>query len=264
MNFNTDGFARFDHYSVQFADEVMSKTSFQGTLTEDDQVLEVGCGTGHFARRFMLTRSKPCRKVVATDFDPAMIDFAREHYSHEDIAYETLDIVTSNLTPFLERHGTFDRVLCFWVFHMIQDQKAAYANVAKLLKDHGECLVVAFSSLDTMDVWRDVYNTPKWKGRIPDPQNVFNASINYNRVKSASQVEAEVRDTLRGTGLHCISCEVRDSSWKFESMEYLLASFLLRGLCAKALTATREYMSLQHRFLVPHHQHQSNISFSDE
>ncbi|KAH7942894.1 hypothetical protein HPB52_002071 [Rhipicephalus sanguineus] len=78
---------------------------------------------------------------------------------------------------------------------MIREQKTAYANIAQLLNDNGECL---------------------------NPRNVFNASINFNRVKSAAQVEAEVRDTLRGTGLQCISCEVRDSSLKFDSLDTIL------------------------------------------
>ncbi|KAL1469629.1 hypothetical protein MTO96_040970 [Rhipicephalus appendiculatus] len=171
---------------------------FQGSLTEDHQVLEVGCGTGRFARLFLLTHCQPCRRIVATDCDPDMVDFARQHFAHERIVHDILDITTPNLTPFLERYGKFDRILSFMVFHMIKDQKTAYENIGRLLDDNGECLVVAMSSLDTMDVWLEVYKNPKWKRLIPDPRNIFNASINYNHLKSVTQVEAEVRDTLRG------------------------------------------------------------------
>ncbi|KAH8037004.1 hypothetical protein HPB51_008330 [Rhipicephalus microplus] len=201
VNFDPDSFAKFDSQSSQSADEVLRRIHFQGSLTENHQVLEVGCGTGRFARQYLLTHCRICRRIVATDCDPDMIDFAKKHFAHDDIVHDLLDITTPCLDMFLERYGKFDRIFSFLVFHMIRDQKTAYANIAKLLNPDGECLVVAMSSLDTMDVWLEVYKMPKWKGRIPDPRNVFNASVNFNWIKSAAQVEAEVRDTLRGTGI---------------------------------------------------------------
>lgn len=195
-------------------------------MTEDKQVLEVGCGTGHFARLFLQPHCRPCRRLVVTDLQPDMVEFAREHFPHEDIAHDVLDITTPDLTPFLDKYGEFDRVFSFLTFHMVRDHWAAYANIAKLLKDEGECLVAAYSSFDFAGVWEDVYKTPKWKGRIPDPRSVANQSFNFNRVKTADQVEAEVRDSVRGTGLECISCEVHDYSWEFDSMDTLLDMLL--------------------------------------
>ncbi|XP_049523269.1 juvenile hormone acid O-methyltransferase isoform X1 [Dermacentor silvarum] len=226
MKFYPDSYAKCDHYTGQLHDEVLRRIRFEVPLTKEQQVLEVGCGTGRSARRFLLPHCQPCRRIVATDLQPDMIEFAREHFSHENIVHDVLDITTPDLAPFLETYGKFDRVFSFLVFHMIQDPRAAYANIAKLLNDGGECLVLAFSSLDFADVWAEVCGVPKWKGRIPDPRDVANASFNFNCVKSAAKIEAEVRDTLRGTGLQCISCEVRDSSWKFDSMDHFLDLFL--------------------------------------
>ncbi|KAL1480872.1 hypothetical protein MTO96_050680 [Rhipicephalus appendiculatus] len=226
MKLNAESYLKYNHYPSQLDDEVLRKTRFQNPLTKDQQVLEVGCGTGHFARQFLLPHCRPCRRIVATDLQPEMVEIAKEHFSHDDIVFDVLDITTACLTPFLEKYGTFDRVFSFLVFHMIRDQKAAYANIAKLLNDDGECLITAWSSLDFADVWEDVYRTPKWTGRIPDPRKVANSSFDFNHTKSPDQVEAEVKDRLRGTGLQCISCEVRDSSWKFDSMDTLLDMLL--------------------------------------
>lgn len=229
MKFYPDSYAKCDHYTGQLHDEVLRRIRFEVPLTKEQQVLEVGCGTGHSARRFLLPHCQPCRRIVATDLQPDMIEFAREHFSHENIVHDVLDITTPDLGPFLETYGKFDRVFSFLAFHMIQDQRAAYANIAKLLNDGGECLVLAFSSLDFADVWAEVCGVPKWKGRIPDPRDVANASFNFNCVKSAAKIEAEVRDTLRGTGLQCISCEVRDSSWKFDSMDHFLGEMYFKA-----------------------------------
>ncbi|KAH7942890.1 hypothetical protein HPB52_002067 [Rhipicephalus sanguineus] len=226
MKLDAGSYLKYNHYPSQLDDDVLRKTRFQNPLTKDQQVLEVGCGTGHFARQYLLPHCHPCRRIVATDLQPDMVEVAKEHFSHDDIVHDVLDITTANLTPFLEKYGKFDRVFSFLVFHMIRDQKAAYTNIAKLLNHDGECLVVAYCSFDFADVWDAVYKTPKWTGRIPDPRMVANSSFDFNRTKSADQVEAEVRNTLCGTGLQCISCEVRESSWKFDNMDTLLDMLL--------------------------------------
>ncbi|KAH7942892.1 hypothetical protein HPB52_002069 [Rhipicephalus sanguineus] len=257
MKFNPESYVRYSHYPSQFEDELVKTMHFRSPLTKDQQVLEIGSGTGHFARLYLLLHCQPCRRIVVTDLQPDMVEFGRERFSHDDIVYDVLDITTPDLSPFLERYGKFDRVFSFLAFQMIRDQKAAYANIAKLLNGEGECLVVAFSGFDIVDVWADVCRTPKWTGRIPKPRNVFNSLFNYNRVKSAAQVEAEVRDTLGGTGLQCISCEVRDHSWKYDSMDSLLEMFLA-VLNFRAFVPTEEWTDfvdlwaeLMHRKLCP-------------
>ncbi|KAL1480868.1 hypothetical protein MTO96_050686 [Rhipicephalus appendiculatus] len=122
MNFNLENYARHSCCSSQFEDELLKKIRFRSRLTKEQQVFEVGRGIGHFARLFLLHYCQPCRRIVATDIDPAIVDFAREHFSHEDIIYDILDIPTPNFSPFLERYGKFDRIF-FLAFHMIEDKK---------------------------------------------------------------------------------------------------------------------------------------------
>ncbi|KAH8037005.1 hypothetical protein HPB51_008331 [Rhipicephalus microplus] len=97
MKFNRDDYASFNHYFSQFEDELLKKIRFRSPLTENQQVLEVGSGTGHFASLFLTHHCEPCKRIVATDFDPAMMDFARKHFSHEQIVYDTLDITSHSL-----------------------------------------------------------------------------------------------------------------------------------------------------------------------
>ncbi|KAH6942249.1 hypothetical protein HPB50_002069 [Hyalomma asiaticum] len=240
MKLNPDHYAKYSYYPSQVDEEVLRKTRFRGPLNEDQQVLEVGCGPGKFTREFLLPHCQPCKRLVATDIHPGMVDYAKEHFSHEAIIYDVLDIATPNLSSFLERYGKFDRVFAFLTFHMVQNHRAAYANIAKLLKNQGECLVLAFSSYDYADVWADVYSTPKWKGRIPDPRNVFNCSFDFNYTKSTSQVEAEARDALRGTGLQCVSCEVQDSSWKYDDLDSIV-DMLITVVPFKAIVPNEEW-----------------------
>ncbi|XP_077521202.1 juvenile hormone acid O-methyltransferase-like [Amblyomma americanum] len=222
FRFPAEFYAKYLDYPSRLNKNALENAQFLKPLTKDQQVLEVGCGTGQFAQRFLLPHCRPCRRLVATDIDPDMIDFARDHYPRADVVYDVLDIATNDLGPFSERYGKFDRVLSFLAVQLIQDQKTAYSNIVHLLNDEGECLVLAFSSLETVDVWAELCGTEKWRGRIPDPAEIFNRSFNFNCLKTATEVEAEVRDTLRGTGLECLSCEVYEDVWKYDDMDSLL------------------------------------------
>ncbi|KAH6943273.1 hypothetical protein HPB50_018386 [Hyalomma asiaticum] len=90
--FNPTCYAMCADYLSQLDEGVLKKARFQSPLTEDQQVLDVGCGPGHFTRQFLLPYCQPCRRIVAADIDPGMVDFAKEHFSHEAIIYDILDV----------------------------------------------------------------------------------------------------------------------------------------------------------------------------
>lgn len=226
MKFFPESYTKYDHFPSRESEKALRKAHFKNALSKERQVLEVGCGTGYFAQRFLLPSCQPCRRLVVTDVQPEMVDFARRNFSHGDIEHDVLDITSPNLDEFLDKYGRFDRIYSFLAFHMIDPVDVAYANVAKLLNDGGECLITAFSRFDITDVWAEVCETDAWKGRIPDPRKIANETFNFNCTKSPAQVEAEVRSRLRGTGLECISCEVYESAWKYEDVDSLLDMFL--------------------------------------
>ncbi|KAH9365816.1 hypothetical protein HPB48_013352 [Haemaphysalis longicornis] len=222
MKFFPDSYAKYDHFPSRESQKALQKIQFKNTLSKEKQVLEIGCGTGYFAQKFLLPSCQPCRRLVVTDVQPEMVDFGRQNFCHSDIVHDVLDIASPNLDTFLDKYGRFDRIFSFLSFHMIHPVNVAYANVAKLLNEGGECLITALSSFDIVDVWAEVCETDAWRGRIPDPRKIANETFNFNSVKSAAQVEAEVRNKLRGTGLECISCEVYDSTWKYDDIDSLL------------------------------------------
>ncbi|XP_077527633.1 juvenile hormone acid O-methyltransferase-like [Haemaphysalis longicornis] len=232
MKLFPESYTKYDHFPSRESQKALQKTQFKNTLSKEKQVLEIGCGTGYFAQKFLLPSCQPCRRLVVTDVQPEMVDFRRQNFSHSDIVHDVLDIASPNLDTFLDKYGKFDRIFSFLSFHMIHPINVAYANVAKLLNEGGECLITAFSSFDIADVWAEVCETDAWRGRIPVsttdsyPRTIANETFNFNCIKPAAQVEAEVRNRLRGTGLKCISCEVYDSTWKYDDIDSLLDMFL--------------------------------------
>ncbi|KAG0426601.1 hypothetical protein HPB47_026305 [Ixodes persulcatus] len=84
-----------------------------------------------------------------------MIDYARRHFDHSHITYETLNIA-HDVSRFLQTHGTFDRVYSFYCLHWIKDQRTAFANIARLLAPDGECLLQFCARTPVYALWRSL------------------------------------------------------------------------------------------------------------
>jgi 2-polyprenyl-3-methyl-5-hydroxy-6-metoxy-1,4-benzoquinol methylase len=78
-------------------------------LREEDEVLEIACGNGAFARRMAAEGAR----VLATDFSAEFLDRAREHraeHSHR-IEYRLVDATDESQLAALGE-GRFDAIVC--------------------------------------------------------------------------------------------------------------------------------------------------------
>ncbi|KAG0437079.1 hypothetical protein HPB47_017610 [Ixodes persulcatus] len=171
-------------------------------------MLDIGCGTGEFTRNVLLPWSKPCRKMVAVDALPGMIEYAKTNYPHPNISYAVLDAASRDISNFLKKHGKFDRVYCFYCLHWIKDQEVALANVGKLLKDDGECLFLFVSQFVFYDLWQEMASMERWRDIIGDPLEIFPKSWNRDPKPSLKDVETSVKEMVADAGMDTISCTV--------------------------------------------------------
>lgn len=126
------------------------------------QVLDVGCGTGDFTRDVILPRCLPCRRIVGVDSSGEMIEHARRYSASEKLNFRLLD-VCDDVTDFLEEFGRFDRVYSFFCLHWALHLGSAVKNVARLMTQNGECLLVFYASHEAVPVWRALANMERWK-----------------------------------------------------------------------------------------------------
>ncbi|KAM7281598.1 uncharacterized protein ISCGN_006274 [Ixodes scapularis] len=123
------------------ADELRAVlATFPRGPTEDQQFLDLGCGSGNVTRDVLLPQCPPCRRFVAVDASEDMLKYAREHFAHPKICYAALDILADDVSDFVERYGLFDRVYSLLCFNWLKDQEKALKNVVKLMKPGGEAL----------------------------------------------------------------------------------------------------------------------------
>ncbi|CAN8005796.1 unnamed protein product, partial [Ixodes pacificus] len=136
--------------------------SFGRRPTASQQFIDLGCGPGDITREELLPRCQPCRRIVATDVSREMIEYAEKHFAHPQITYEVHD-VASDISGLVQKYGKFERVYSFFALHWARDLTAAFRNVAGLMTDDGECLLVVSARAILFRVWRRIVELDRWK-----------------------------------------------------------------------------------------------------
>jgi ubiquinone/menaquinone biosynthesis C-methylase UbiE len=104
-------------------------------------ILETAAGTGIVTRA--LNEAVPNARIVATDINPAAVEFAAAHLLSERVTFQPADAL--NL-PFED--GGFDCVVCLFGVMFFPDKVRANAEARRVLRAGGRYVVVTFDRLD--------------------------------------------------------------------------------------------------------------------
>ena len=103
----------------------------QGLLSADQNVLEIGCGTGSNALRL----APFTRRLLATDVSAGMIAIAREKLAAEPVPQ--LSFAVADADAAVARQGEYDVVLAFNVLHLVTDLDRALELAVQTLRPGG-------------------------------------------------------------------------------------------------------------------------------
>ena len=103
----------------------------QGLLSADQDVLEIGCGTGTTALRL----APFTRRLLATDVSARMIDIARERLAAA--AVPQLSFAVADADAPVAGSSEYDAVLAFNVLHLVTDLDRALEQVMRALRPGG-------------------------------------------------------------------------------------------------------------------------------
>lgn len=132
------------------ADQTGPSDTTVASLLELDSaraVLDVGCGTGGFLRRFahhMLEVDEP-GLLVGTDPSWPMLEAAR-NYLRSDGLHDYVRLVRADADRFPLQSGGFDRLHCSGALHLAVDIDGTLAEFARLLEPGGVCVIGTFVS----------------------------------------------------------------------------------------------------------------------
>jgi ubiquinone/menaquinone biosynthesis C-methylase UbiE len=104
-----------------------------GALTETATVVDLGAGTGRFA----LAAAAHCRRVVAVDVSPAMLDSLRSRVT--DAALTNVDLVRAGFLTYEHRGAAADAVYTRNALHQIPDfwKGIALHRIAQMTRSGG-------------------------------------------------------------------------------------------------------------------------------
>lgn len=98
-------------------------------LAADDNILELGCGTGATA----LLLAPHVSRMTATDIAPGMVAQAQMREPRAD----NVRFIAARHDEITPPEGGYDVVMAFNLFHLVRDTDAAFADVNRLLKPGG-------------------------------------------------------------------------------------------------------------------------------
>ncbi|MDM7941393.1 MAG: class I SAM-dependent methyltransferase [Hydrogenophaga sp.] len=103
----------------------------RGLLTDDQDVLEIGCGTGTTA----LQLAPSTRSLLATDLSANMIAIAREKLASQPVAQLSFAVADADMPSFGQ--GAYHAVLAFNLLHLVNDLDQAVSVAVQALKPGG-------------------------------------------------------------------------------------------------------------------------------
>ncbi|KNZ31510.1 MAG: ubiquinone biosynthesis protein UbiE [Methylibium sp. NZG] len=103
----------------------------QGLLSADQDVLEIGCGTGSTALRL----APFTRRLRATDVSANMIAIAREKLAAQPAPQLSFDVADADTA--VAGRGEYDAVLAFNLLHLVSDLDRALDHAAQALRPGG-------------------------------------------------------------------------------------------------------------------------------
>lgn len=173
-------------------DRTLTRTA--AWLAPDQQVLELGCGTGSTALRL----APEVGHYLATDLSPGMIDIARERLA--GAPRENLEFRAGTAESLAAADaGRFDVVIGFNYLHLVADLPATLASVHRLLRPGG-CFVSKTVCLKEMNPLIAVaVPVLRLFGRAPATLLRLDAATLVQALTAAGfEIEADERHASRG------------------------------------------------------------------
>ena len=110
-------------------------------LRDGQMVVDLGCGTGYFARR-MAKRVAPSGKVYAVDIQPEMLELLKG-YAEEEGLKNIIPVLGEDNDPRLPA-GKVDWILLADVYHELQKPKEMLARMRQALAPEGRVALIEY------------------------------------------------------------------------------------------------------------------------
>ncbi|CAL1289943.1 unnamed protein product, partial [Larinioides sclopetarius] len=182
-----------------------------GQTQGKEVVLDVGCGPGRNTIQLVLPLFPRAEKIVAIDFLPNMIEFARDHNYHPLIEYNVANI--ENWSMVEQWRGQISKLISIHCVHWMKDKRRGFQNMFDLLKLGGEAALCFVMLSPLFDVTLELETNPKWSKFYKDVDN-FVPDTHINKHEPSRYIKM-----LEDIGFDILYYEEEEKSDPFSSDE---------------------------------------------
>lgn len=162
-------------------------------LNRDDQVLELGCGSGMTARLLAPTVAH----IHATDISPGMIAIAKEKAAEEGCTGVTFGVATVEEVARPERG--YDVILAFNFLHLVEDLPQVLRSIHALLKPGGKLICKTPCISGKFRAFWPVIKVMQLLGKAPYVR--FAAPNTLDAAIEAASLRIEVSEDFKGSSM---------------------------------------------------------------
>ncbi|GBN24993.1 hypothetical protein AVEN_201813-1 [Araneus ventricosus] len=132
--------------------------------TDEEVVMDVGCGPGRLTSQFILPCFPNLKKLIALDAVPSMIEMAKSLYPHPKIEYVVANFEDDSAVEWWKQQVTkFISVHCF---NRMKSQYDAFKRVYELLPPNGEAALFFLLHNGYYNAITKLAKDPKWQSYI--------------------------------------------------------------------------------------------------
>ena len=162
-------------------------------IKADDTILDFGCGTGLICNEI----AENVRNIQAIDISTKMIEISKNKASERKI--QNIDFARTTIFDEKFKEGSFDAIIAFNIFHLLEEPKMHFQRLNQILKPRGliisstPCMSEAHSLNIVLKLFSFVGMTPKLNSFTSSEmeQLLLNESfktIEFNRIKPKSPI----------------------------------------------------------------------------
>ena len=152
---------RFDRSVRTHHERMMARAAIRA----DEHVLDIGCGNGETSCD--AARAARPGDVLGVDLSAAMLEVARQRASSAGLANVDFVQADAQVHPFSA--GAFDIVIGRCVAMFFGDQPAAFANLARALRDGGRLVLLTWQDVGRIEWFREFMGALAAGRDLPTP-----------------------------------------------------------------------------------------------
>ncbi|XP_023240866.1 uncharacterized protein LOC111639267 [Centruroides sculpturatus] len=128
--------------------------------TDDDVILDIGCGQGKSTKQILLPKCPKIKKIVAIDIVPNLLNYARSNYHDDKIEYKEQNIVDRIET---EDIAKYDKIFSSYALNYIGDYNKLFGNISQVLKPGGYFCILIAAKAPVYSTLRDLAKHRDWR-----------------------------------------------------------------------------------------------------